>query len=540
MKTTVKIAAVVVALLVVVVVAIPFLVNVNNYRPQIESQLSAALGRQVGVGNLRLSLLGGSVVADDITIADDPSFSKSPFVTAKSLRVGVQLMPLIFSKRLEVTEITLQAPEITLLKSSAGEWNFSTIGGAATSQSQPQAQPGTSPANLSVGKLKVADGRVVVGDTDSTVKPKVYDKVNIEVDIFSFTSEFPFKLTADLPGGGDIDISGKAGPVNAQDAAKTPLEAAVRINQLDIATSGFIDPASGFGGLADFDGTLSSNGTEAKAVGTFTGSKLKLSPKGTPASTTVTIKHAVDVDLQKQSGRLTQGDIQIGNAVAHLTGTFQTQGDTQSVNMKLSAPDMPVDELVTMLPAMGVVLPSGSQLNGGTLSANLSIVGPIDKLVITGPVKLANTKLTNFDLGGKLGALSAFAGKAASSPDTSIQNASLDARVAPEGTRADDINLTVTAIGVITGAGTVSPAGDLNFKMMADLKGGVMGGLTQVASMGSGKGVPFSVTGTTSNPHFVPDMKGVASGMAKGMLGQVTGKSGPANALGGLFGKKKK
>ena len=72
MKTTVKIAAVVVALLVVVVVAIPFLVNVNNYRPQIESQLSAALGRQVGVGNLRLSLLGGSVVADDITIADDP------------------------------------------------------------------------------------------------------------------------------------------------------------------------------------------------------------------------------------------------------------------------------------------------------------------------------------------------------------------------------------------------------------------------------------------------------------------------------------
>lgn len=540
MKTTVKIAAVVVALLVVVVVAIPFLVNVNNYRPQIESQLSAALGRQVGVGNLRLSLLGGSVVADDITIADDPSFSKSPFVTAKSLRVGVQLMPLIFSKRLEVTEITLQAPEITLLKSSAGEWNFSTIGGAATSQSQPQAQPGTSPANLSVGKLKVADGRVVVGDTDSTVKPKVYDKVNIEVDNFSFTSEFPFKLTADLPGGGDIDISGKAGPVNAQDAAKTPLEAAVRINQLDIATSGFIDPASGFGGLADFDGTLSSNGTEAKAVGTFTGSKLKLSPKGTPASTTVTIKHAVDVDLQKQSGRLTQGDIQIGNAVAHLTGTFQTQGDTQSVNMKLSAPDMPVDELVTMLPAMGVVLPSGSQLNGGTLSANLSIVGPIDKLVITGPVKLANTKLTNFDLGGKLGALSAFAGKAASSPDTSIQNASLDARVAPEGTRADDINLTVTAIGVITGAGTVSPAGDLNFKMMADLKGGVMGGLTQVASMGSGKGVPFSVTGTTSNPHFVPDMKGVASGMAKGMLGQVTGKSGPANALGGLFGKKKK
>jgi len=256
----------------------------------------------------------------------------------------------------------------------------------------------------------------------------------------------------------------------------------------------------------------------------------------------VTLKHAVEMDLDKQSGTLTQGDIAIGKAVAHLTGTFQTQGETQSLDMKFNAPDMPVDELAAMLPALGVVLPSGSQLKGGTLSANLSIVGPIDKLVITGPVRLANAKLANFDLGAKLGALSSFAGKAASSPDTTIQNASLDARVAPEGTKADNINLAVASIGVITGAGTVSPAGDLNFKMLADVKGGMMGRLTQVASMGSGKGgVPFSIDGTTSNPHFVPDMKGVATGMAKGILGNVAGgpngsANSPVNALGGLFG----
>ena len=85
--------------------------------------------------------------------------------------------------------------------------------------------------------------------------------------------------------------------------------------------------------------------------------------------------------------------------------------------------------------------------------------GTLDKLVITGPVNLANTQLAGFDLGSKLGALSTFAGKAVSDPDTSIQNVSLSARVAPEGTKADDINLTVPAVGVITGAGTVSPAG---------------------------------------------------------------------------------
>jgi len=544
MKPLLKIAAIALAILLVILIAIPFLIDVNRFRPQIEAQLSGALGRQVTVGNLSLSLLSGSVKADNIVIADDPAFSKSPFITANSLKVGVELLPLILSKQLDVTEISLAQPEISLLKTASGKWNFSSIGSASTAN--PPKSAGTSPANFSVGKLNVNNGKLIVGHVNSSAKPQVYDKLDIGVTNFSFTTQFPFQLSVRLLGGGDANISGKAGPIRADDAAKTPFEASVKVNGLDIATSGFLDPASGFGGQASFDGTLDSNGSQAKAVGTFTGTKLKLSPKGLPATKTVVITHTVEVDLEKQSGSLTQGDVAIGKAVAHLTGTFQTQGDTQVLNMKLAAPDMPVDELEAMLPALGIVLPSGSHLKGGTVSVNLDIVGPLDKLVITGPLHLANTELSGFDLGSKLGGLSAFAGKAVSSPDTSIQNVSLTARVAPEGTKADSINLTVPSIGVITGAGTVSPDGALDFKMLANLKGGMAGELTKVAAMGSGKGgIPFSIEGTTSNPHFTPDMKGAAGGIAQGMLGQVIGgkngsKDAPANAIIGLFGKKKK
>jgi AsmA protein len=199
-----------------------------------------------------------------------------------------------------------------------------------------------------------------------------------------------------------------------------------------------------------------------------------------------------------------------------------------------------------MAPALGIVIPSGSQLSGGTLSANLTIVGPMDKLVITGPIRLSNTKLAGFNLGSKLGALSAFAGKAVSSPDTSIENASLNARVAPEGTTADNINITVPAIGVISGAGTVSPAGALNFKMVADLHGGAVGGLSKVASAGSGKGgIGFAIEGTSSDPKFIPDVGGVVGGIAKGAVGNVVGGTGvatqaPVQAVGGLLGRKKK
>jgi AsmA protein len=523
-------------------VALPFLINVNSFRPKIESAATNALGRQVKLGDLSLSILSGTVGIENISIADDLAFSKSSFITAKSLKVGVELMPLIFSKQLNVTGIALNEPQITLLKAANGTWNFSSLGGAGAKKTPESNAPGASTAqSFSVAKLEIKDGKLIVGKANSATKPQVYDKVNVEVMNFSYASQFPLKLTAVHPGGGSANVSGKAGPINAQDAAKTPLETTLKVSNMDLATSGFIDSASGIAGVASFDGTLNSDGRQAKAVGLFTGKQLKFSPKGTPAPKTVTIKHSVNVDLEKQSGTITQGDIAIGSAQAHLTGSFRAQGETEVVNFKLNAPSMSVDELEAMLPSMGILLPTGSQLKGGTLSADLAIAGPLDKLVIIGPVRLSNSHLANFDLGSKLGALSAFAGKSVSNPNTSIQNASLNARVSPEGTKADNIDLNVPAIGVITGAGTVSPSGELAFKMLADLHGGVVGGLSKVEGKG---GIPFAIEGTTSNPKFIPDIGGVVGGLVKGEVGnvakgQIPGANSVTKDLGGVFRKKK-
>src|ERR1035437_4888659 len=437
-KRWLRITGIVIAVIVLILVVLPFVINVDSFRPRIQSEASAALGRQVTLGKLSLSILSSTVRADDIAIGDDPAFSTTPFLKAKSLKVGVELIPLIFSKKINVTEIVLEKPQITLITGANGTWNFSSLG--AASRNKPEApKAGGSTPDVSVGKLDVNHGRLMIGRANSSAKPQIYDDVNIDVRSFSETTQFPFRLTAQLPAGGDADISGKAGPINAQNTAKTPFEAAVKVNKMNIADSGFIDRASGIAGLANFDGTLSSNGSTAKAVGTFAGDSLKFSPKGSPATRRVIIKHTVDVDLDKESGTITQGDISLGKAQAHLTGTAQMQGETQVVNLKLSAPGMPVDELEAMLPALGIVLPSGSQLSGGTVSANLDITGPLNNLLITGPVRLSNTNLKNFDLGQKLGALSTFAGKAVSKPDTSIRNFSLDARVTPQLTQANNI-----------------------------------------------------------------------------------------------------
>lgn len=544
MKRILKWIAIVIAVLIVIALALPFLIDVNTFRTQIESQLTQALGRKVTVGNLKLSILSGSVGADDIAIADDPSFANTPFIRAKALNVGVELMPLIFSKQLHVTELSLTEPQVTLLRAPSGRWNYSTLGGNAASK--PATPATSSDANsfqqtLSVAKLTIKDGRVSIAETKAPVKPHVYDNVNIEVKNFSFASQFPFTLSAKLPGGGTLNLDGTAGAINPNDTAQTPLQAKLEVKKLDLGKSGFVDPSAGIAGVADFDGTLISDGKVVQTSGTITADSLKLSPKGTPGKTPVRVRYATAYELQKQTGRLTQGDLSVDKAVAKLGGTYDLSGESPAVNMKLNADNMPVDDLVTMLPPMGVVLPSGSSLKGGTLSADFTIVGPVERLVINGPVKLVNTKLAGFDMGSKLSAISSLGG-AKTGSDTTIQNFSSEVHVSPGGIQTQNVNLVIPSIGTVTGNGTISPQNALDYKMSASLSGGLGGGLTAMA--GGKGGVPFFIQGTASDPKFVPDVKGMLGNQLSNRLGgQIPGgksTQGLTDAVTGLFGKKKK
>jgi len=545
MKRALKIGAIVVGLLILILIAIPFFIDANAFRPTLESELTNALGRQVKVGNLSLRLFSGSVTADNISIADDPQFSKSPFVQAKSLKVGVELMPLIFSKTLNVTELTLDQPEIRLVQSQNGDrWNFSSLGGKNASAPQKPTTPGSAPKastssrsssspkaasnpNLSVARLNVNDGRVTVAKANSE-KGRVYDKVNVEVEHFSFSSSFPFQMTANTPSGGTAKLSGNAGPIDANDAASTPLNAKISVQKMNLATSGFIDPAAGIAGIADLDGTVMSDGRQAKANGTLKASNLVVVKKGSPAGRPVDVKFAAVHDLANDTGNITQGDIAMGKAIAHLTGSYNAHGKITTVNLKLNGQNMSVDDLEAMLPALGVVLPPKATLKGGGLDVNLASTGAVNQLVTTGSIKLHDTQLANFNLGQKLAAVAALAGKNTGN-DTTIQNLSSDVKMSPAGTQANNINLTVPSIGVLTGGGAVSPSNELAFKMKADV---------------SGMAVPFGVTGTTSDPKFTPDVKGIATGFLEGALanqgkGANAQQQNPINSVMGLFGKKK-
>jgi AsmA protein len=560
MKRLLVISGIIVGVLLLVIIAVPLFINVDSFRPDLEKKLSAALNRQVHIGKLDASLLSGGASASDITIADDPAFNKGPFLKAASVKVGVQLMPLIFSKQLKVTSLTIQKPDITLLKNAAGKWNYSTLGATAQkSPSEPSKHApepsGKSTPDISVDKFEIAGGTVRVGHSSghSAGKESVYQNVNLVAHNISATSAMPFTLSAGMPGGGTLNLEGQAGPLNPTDSAKSPLDAKIKLNHADLAATGFVDPSSGVGGVLDFDGQVKSDGRKLHSEGKAKAADLRVVKGGQPAKQPVALDYKSDYALDSDTGTI-NANLHTGNSVTNASGTLSAKGEDTLANLKIVGKNMAVNDVEGLLPAFGVVLPSGASLQGGNINMDLNATGPLDRLVIDGPLKIEGTHLSGYNLGSKLGAIAAFTGNK-SGTDTLIQTFSSALRVAPEGIKADNIVLDVPSLGIVTGNGVISGDNSLDFKMLVKLSGtanNLLGSLTGASASAQSKGLPFLITGKTSNPVFRPAIGGAVAGdLQNSLLQAVQGNKGNKtdgqqqkpnlqDALGGLLGKKKK
>jgi AsmA protein len=548
---------------------------VNKFRPTIEEKATAALGRKVELGNLSLSILGGSLGIDNLSISDDPKFSSGPFLTAKRVKVGVELLPLIFSQKVNVTEITIVNPQVVMLKDRSGKWNFSSIGGSPAPEAKKANSGATSnqsATSVSIGKLELEDGQITLGSTTSQ-KKSVYTTVNLTASDVAMDNNFPVRFSMELPGGGTMKIEGKVGPVDQKDAAFTPQNVKLEVSNLNLASTGFLDPSLGLGGVVDMNTNLVSANGEMATKGELKLSKAVLVAGGKPAGVPAIIDFDTKYDMAKGTGVLNPSTLKIGNAKSNLSGTYKSEGDQFAVDMKVKGDGLPATDLESFLPALGISLPEGSRLTAGTLSTNLHVTGPTDKLVTDGTIGLFNGKLSGFDLGKKMSGVASLAGIKTGN-DLVIEKFTSNVNMAPTGLKADNLDLVVPSLGTVVGGGTLDSKNNLNFNLVATVPsslvmaaagsaGGAVGGsMGKVLGGGAsckdgGIKVPLQVHGTTANPQIVPDVGGATASLMKSQLScaggaesLATGLAGSAtkgavssdtiNQLGGLLGKKKK
>jgi AsmA protein len=470
-----KIAGAIVGVAIATIAALPLFVNVNTFRPMLQEQLTTALGRQVTLGSLSLSVFSGSVVAHDLKIADDPAYSSSPFLSASALRLGVEMRPLIFERRLLVRSLEVDAPQIHLVHAANGPWNFSTIGQTAASRI-PDPRRESMISNLTVDTFRIQEGHISVEDLPAQGAAVVYDQVEVNVRGFSFAKQFPFALSASLPAQGTLTLTGKAGPIDAHDTAKTTFEAQMTMHHFDPVAAGFLDKSAGVSVLADVEAHAMSDGATASSNGTIHTQHLRLRPDAVPAPKSIDVTYNVAHNLSDNAGQLQDATFQTGKLAAHLSGSYSLSSGAVQLNMKLAGQSIPIDELQAMIPAVGVKLPNGSVLQGGALSTSLAITGPLQDLVISGPVELSNTRMSGFNVSSQLKGIAGLA-VGDTGDVTNIKTLRLRLQVTKAGVNVSNIYASLPAMGEALGSGTVSPAGALNFKlgMKIDTSRGVGG-----------------------------------------------------------------
>jgi AsmA protein len=399
---------------------------------------------------------------------------------------------------------------------------------------------------VSVKKLSLEDGQIALGNTNSQ-KRSAYTKVNLRASDVAMNSNFPVTFSMDLPGGGAMKIDGKVGPLDQKDAAFTPQDVKLTITNLDLGKTGFLDPSLGLAGTVDIDANLVSQGGKMNTKGQLKLTKAILVAGGSPSGVPAVINFDTIYDLANSSGVLHPSSLSIGNAKTNLRGTYKSVGDEFVVDMKVDGQGLPATDLETFLPALAINLPSGSKLTAGTLSTNLHIIGPTNKLVTDGTIGLFNGKLSGFDLGQKMSSVSALAGLK-TGKDLDIEKFTSVVHMAPTGLRADNLDLVAPALGTVVGSGTLDSKNNMDFKLVANVNASVvsaaasgaagpLGGIAGKALGGStsckngGMKVPLQVKGTTANPQFVPDVGGAAASLLKSELSCAGGAAGGVEGL---------
>ena len=168
--------------------SLPFLVDLSKYQDQYKPVIEEALNRKIQLQDIRLTVwprIGARV--SGFSVLDDPAFSSEPFASLSSLDVGVKLMPLL-SRSVEVEEITLHNPVITVIKNKNGVLNASTIGRKGVPvPEKPSRAPIPSPegplkilALLAVDRVSIDGGKVTYRDLSAS-NPVEYVVQDLEV-----------------------------------------------------------------------------------------------------------------------------------------------------------------------------------------------------------------------------------------------------------------------------------------------------------------------------------------------------------------------
>jgi AsmA protein len=544
-------------MLFLVVLTVPYFLNVDRYRDTIATAIAKQTGRKVTLGPIHARLFpGAGVTVTDLHIGNPPGFPGGDLVGADEIGVNVALAPLLHGT-IHVNSVDLVRPKLILLTESSGKNNYTFT---SPDSAAPPAKSGESSSSMTLDQIdaiNLTGAEIVVGSVIKGAAAPLADTKGINITLHNFAVS-PMRMhdwqaesnlssvTLALSGwkdpiafhtgkftlsGGKLDAQFVAdlataadikGTVNVPDFEHPVVNFEMSASQLDVdklidvAGSGPGIPSSATGA----DPELAGSAAPAKAA-----AKTKSAPASSPAAKSeliarghiniekITTKpYAVgpaNVEVRVYTDRAELWPISIGmyGGTLQISSRVDRVTDPARFTANIQLRNLDVAKVLNVSPSARGKMGGTGELDLPQLGGSLSAVWK-KTLTGTGKFSVRDGHLPGVNLAGAAESVMKMAGVGGDTPFSLLEG---DINIADQRVSSKQIHLDSSA-GIVDLRGSLGLDGTLDYQgtvqvnpasaLGASKVGSVVGGL-----IGSRVGkitVPFALEGTVESPKVRP------------------------------------
>jgi len=198
-----KIILFIILLVIVAAIALPFFIDPNDFKPEIQSAVKEKTGRDLKIeGDLELSIFPWlGVTTGNLTLSNAVGFSDKPFAKIDASHIKVKLIPLL-SKKLEVDRIELKGLNLNLAKNKQGTSNWDDLvqakgGEEKQVKTQDKAKKENPLAALKLGGIVIEQAHIIWDDQQQGKYSELRD-FNLTTDELIFDEPIDIELSFTL------------------------------------------------------------------------------------------------------------------------------------------------------------------------------------------------------------------------------------------------------------------------------------------------------------------------------------------------------
>lgn len=193
----------IIGLVVAAVIIVPLLVDLNDYKPEIEAAVQDKTGRKLSiVGDIDIFIFPWiGVSTGEISLSNAEGFLPNYFAVIKQSNIKIKLIPLL-SKEVEVSTIVFKGLELNLAKNKKGLSNWDDLSAKKTQEkavvkkTTEDESSNTVPAlaALMIGGLSIEDAKITWDDKQTGQKVIIKD-LNLKTGKISLNEAIDIELS---------------------------------------------------------------------------------------------------------------------------------------------------------------------------------------------------------------------------------------------------------------------------------------------------------------------------------------------------------